>query len=83
MMQLRIVMCAGMLLTYLEVGVGYQWARMSGLHLNGIPTGFPAFSSDDTTGAISYQFILGGAVPIPAVRGLAMTAEYRFLALAH
>ena len=65
--------------TYLGVGVGYQWARMSGLHLNGIPTGFPAFSSGDTTGAIAYQFILGGAVPIPAVRGLAMTAEYRFL----
>jgi OmpA-OmpF porin, OOP family len=64
---------------YLGVGVGYQWARMSGLHVNGAPTGFPAFTSGDTTGAIAYQFILGGAVPIPAVRGLAMTAEYRFL----
>jgi outer membrane protein OmpA-like peptidoglycan-associated protein len=52
---------------------------MSGLHVNGAPTGFPAFSSGDTTGAIAYQFILGGAMPIPSVRGLAVTAEYRFL----
>ena len=50
---------------YLGVGVGYQWARMSGLHVNGTPTGFPAFTSGDTTGAIAYQFILGGAMPIP------------------
>jgi OOP family OmpA-OmpF porin len=64
---------------YVGVGVGYQWARMSGLHLNGTPTSFPAFTSGGTTGAIAYQFILGGAMPIPSVRGLAMTAEYRFL----
>jgi len=64
---------------YVGVGAGYQWARMSGFHLNGAPTGFPAFTSGDTTGAIAYQFILGGAMPIPAVRGLALTAEYRFL----
>jgi len=64
---------------YVGVGVGYQWARMSGLHVNGTPTGFPAFTSGDTTGAIAYQFILGGAMPIPQVRGLALTAEYRFL----
>ena len=64
---------------YQGVGVGYQWARLSGFHLEGTPTGFPAFSSGDTAGAIAYQFILGGAVPIMAVRGLAMTAEYRFL----
>ena len=64
---------------YVGVGVGYQWARMSGLHVNGSPSGFPAFGSGDTTGAIAYQFILGGAMPIPAVPGLAMTAEYRFM----
>jgi outer membrane protein OmpA-like peptidoglycan-associated protein len=64
---------------YVGVGVGWQWARLSGFHVNGAPTGFPAFNSGDTTGAIAYQFILGGAVPIPAVRGLALTAEYRFL----
>jgi len=64
---------------YVGVGVGYQWARMSGLHINGSATGFPAFTSGGTAGAIAYQFILGGAMPIPSVRGLAITAEYRFL----
>lgn len=66
---------------YVGVGVGYQWARLSGFHLNGTPTGFPAFTSGDTVGAIAYQFILGGALTIPQVRGLALTAEYRFMGM--
>src|SRR5262249_30284621 len=64
---------------YVGLGVGWQWARMDGFHLNGSPSGFPAFNSSDVTGAIAYQFILGGAMPIPSVRGLALTAEYRFM----
>ena len=44
-------------------------------------TGFPSVASNDTYGAIAYQFILGGAVPIPSVRGLAMTVEYRFFGM--
>ncbi|HET7881184.1 MAG TPA: OmpA family protein, partial [Acetobacteraceae bacterium] len=63
---------------YVGVGVGYSWARLSGFHLNGVPTGFPAFSSGDVPGAIAYQFILGTAFNIPYVRGLALTTEYRF-----
>jgi OmpA-OmpF porin, OOP family len=62
---------------YVGVGVGYQWAHLSGFTASG-ESGFPSIASDDTYGAIAYQFILGGAVPIPSVRGLAMTAEYRF-----
>ncbi|MFL5289849.1 MAG: OmpA family protein [Rhodopila sp.] len=63
---------------YVGVGVGYQWAHLSGFTASAA-SGFPSIASDDTYGAIAYQFILGGAVPIPSVRGLAMTAEYRFL----
>ena len=63
---------------YAGVGVGYQWARLSGFHVNGSPTGFPSITTGGTKGAIAYQFILGGAMPIPQVRGLALTAEYRF-----
>ena len=63
---------------YVGVGVGYQWAHLSGFTASARQLGSPAFASDDTYGAIAYQFILGGAVPIPSVRGLAMTAEYRF-----
>jgi OmpA-OmpF porin, OOP family len=64
---------------YIGVGVGYQWAHLSGFHAQGTPTGFPSITSDDTRGAIAYQFILGGAAPIAPVPGLALTAEYRFL----
>ena len=62
---------------YIGLGIGYQWAHLNGFTASAA-SGFPSVASDDTYGAIAYQFILGGAVPIPSVRGLAMTAEYRF-----
>jgi outer membrane protein OmpA-like peptidoglycan-associated protein len=62
---------------YIGVGLGYQWAHLSGFSTSGVG-GFPNIASNDTYGAIAYQFILGGAMPIPAVRGLAFTVEYRF-----
>ena len=65
---------------YIGAGVGYQWAHQSGFTASGT-TGFPSVASNDTYGAIAYQFILGGAVPIPSVRGLAMTVEYRFFGM--
>ena len=40
---------------YAGVGVGYQWTRLSGFHVNGSPTGFPSFTTGDTKGAIAYQ----------------------------
>jgi OmpA-OmpF porin, OOP family len=67
---------------YAGLGVGYQWAHFDEVHAYG-PGGFPRIASDDTRGALAYQAILGGAVPISAVPGLAMTLEYRFLGLAH
>jgi OmpA-OmpF porin, OOP family len=63
---------------YIGVGVGYQWAHLSGFSTSGVG-GFPNIASNDTYGAIAYQFILGGAMPILAVPGLAFTVEYRFL----
>ena len=65
---------------YIGVGAGYQWAHLAGFTASG-STGFPSVASNDTYGAIAYQFILGGAVPIPSVRGLAMTVEYRFFGM--
>jgi OmpA-OmpF porin, OOP family len=56
------------------VGVGYQWAPLS-LSSGGV-------SASKTAGAFAYQAILGAAIPIQAVPGLAVTAEYRFLGLA-
>jgi outer membrane protein OmpA-like peptidoglycan-associated protein len=65
---------------YVGVGVGYQWAHLSKFSVSGVG-GFPSVTSDDTRGAIAYQFILGGAMPIPQVYGLALTAEYRFFGM--
>ena len=59
---------------YVGLGVGYQWAHLKGFTASG-SSGFPSIASDDTRGAIAYQFILGGAMPIPQVYGLALTAE--------
>lgn len=56
------------------VGVGYQWAPVN-LSAGGV-------SATKTAGAFAYQAILGAAVPIAAVPGLAVTAEYRFFGLA-
>jgi OmpA-OmpF porin, OOP family len=63
---------------YIGAGVGYSWTRMSGVHVNQLPNDSPNITTGGTSGAIAYQFILGGAMPIPQVRGLAFTAEYRF-----
>ena len=56
------------------VGVGYQWAPLK-LNAGGV-------STSSTAGAFAYQAILGAAIPIPNVPGLALTAEYRFFGLA-
>jgi OmpA-OmpF porin, OOP family len=56
-----------MVVPYAGVGVGYQWANITDF---------------GTKGSFAYQAILGAAIPIPAVPGLAVTGEYRFMGLA-
>ena len=51
---------------YAGLGVGYQWAHFDKVYVSG-PGGFPRIGSEDTRGALAYQAILGGAVPISAV----------------
>jgi OmpA-OmpF porin, OOP family len=66
---------------YIGAGIGYQWAIEQNLHGTAIGGGsFVGKNSDK--GSFAYQAILGAAVPITAVPGLAITAEYRFLGLA-
>jgi OmpA-OmpF porin, OOP family len=67
---------------YAGIGVGYQWAHLDGFHLYG-PGGFPYITSADTRGALAYQAIIGDAIPIQSVPGLAFTVEYRFLGMAY
>ena len=66
---------------YVGVGLGWQWSQLKGFtaSANNGPNGFfPSVASNDTYSAIAYQFILGGAMPIHSVPGLALTTEYRF-----
>jgi outer membrane protein OmpA-like peptidoglycan-associated protein len=65
---------------YVGAGAGYQWANMQDLHAGG-PLGSVSFGKQ-TEGAFAWQVMVGAAVPIQSVPGLALTAEYRFMGLA-
>ncbi|HSU07445.1 MAG TPA: OmpA family protein [Acetobacteraceae bacterium] len=67
---------------YFGVGVGYQWAKLQDARVYGTNLGVGSITSDDKRGAFAYQAIVGAAIPIPPVPGLALTAEYRFMGLA-
>jgi opacity protein-like surface antigen len=70
---------------YLGIGVGYQRAQLNNFVAGGTGTlvaATPAFiTSQDTRASFAAQGIVGGAFDIAAVPGLALTAEYRILAL--
>ncbi len=70
-----------MITPYVGAGVGYEFANEQGLkaYSPGTAGGFAA--SNDTQGSFAAQAILGVALPLTAVPGLALTAEYRFMAL--
>jgi OmpA-OmpF porin, OOP family len=65
---------------YVGVGVGYQWAKETNLHITA--PGFSSSASNDTEGKFAYQGIIGAAFPIVGAPGLALTADYRFMGLA-
>ena len=62
---------------YVGAGVGYGWAAVNGTSTNAAGTA----NIDDTQGGFAFQGIVGAALPIDAVPGLSVTAEYRFFAL--
>jgi OmpA-OmpF porin, OOP family len=64
---------------YVGIGGGYQWAQDRNLHASG--AGFTAAARTDTVGKFAYQAILGAAMPIPGVPGLAATLDYRFMGM--
>ena len=70
-----------MMQPYIGAGIGYQdviWQNMNIVPLGG----GGAFAKNTSRGSLAYQAILGVAVPVDAVPGLAITAEYRFMGLA-
>jgi outer membrane protein OmpA-like peptidoglycan-associated protein len=70
---------------YVGVGVGYSWAQDKNARFygNGGPAvGNTQLRTNDGRGDFAYQAIIGAALPIAAVPGLALTLEYRFQGLA-
>ena len=67
---------------YVGAGAGYVWTNMNNLTINSPPDPpFPAATAHNngTQGGFAYQAIAGLAFPMPAVPGLSLTAEYRFM----
>ncbi len=67
-----------MVTPYLGIGVGYQWANEQNLNVSTPNYGYQV---SQVEGSFAAQAIVGVALPIDAVPGLALTAEYRFMAL--
>ncbi|BFL65203.1 Outer membrane protein A [Roseomonas mucosa] len=67
---------------YVGGGVGWIWTdldNVGGTRVNSVGRPGDTITVDDTAGAFGYQGIAGLAFPIPAVPGLSLTAEYRYL----
>ncbi len=68
-------------LPYLGLGVGYAWQEYDSVNVRARGTTgstLPQFEVQGTDGRFAYQAIVGAALPISSVPGLALTAEYRF-----
>jgi OmpA-OmpF porin, OOP family len=65
---------------YVGLGAGYIWTEWRNLRGTSTATGLRVHS-DDTDAQFGYQAILGVGTPLTwlVVRGLALTAEYRFM----
>jgi OmpA-OmpF porin, OOP family len=68
------------LVPYIGAGVGYQWANWKNASLYSYN---PAVSGsvNSVEGSFAYQGIVGAALPIAPMPGLALTAEYRFMGM--
>ncbi|MCA3271311.1 MAG: OmpA family protein [Roseomonas sp.] len=67
----------GGIVPYIGGGIGYIWHDYQDVGAS-FPNGDKTVYNGNT-GAFGYQAILGAALPIASVPGLALTAEYRFM----
>ena len=66
------------MLPYVGVGVGYAWQQLDGLRISSWPNPANYYARfSQTEGGFAAQGIVGLSFPIPAIPGLAITAEYR------
>ncbi len=65
---------------YIGLGAGYVWDEFHKLNATSLPSG-QRLNIDQSAGHFAYQGIVGAAVPLTqfGVRGLSLTAEYRYL----
>ena len=78
---------ASWVVPYVGVGVGYEeidehFSAYNTATVGAVVPGGLHVTGSNAKGSFAYQFILGGAFPMAAVPGLAITAEYRFLGTA-
>jgi hypothetical protein len=66
---------------YVGLGLGYQRAHLSDFSAGGSGPGAVTVTSNDTRASFAVQGILGVAYNIAEVPGLALTADYRIMAL--
>jgi OmpA-OmpF porin, OOP family len=72
------------LVPYVGLGIGYQRAKLNSFSATGTAAAgalTPTVTSGDTRASFAAQGIVGAAFNVPAVPGLALTAEYRIMAL--
>ena len=67
----------GGIMPYIGGGVGYIWHDYQDVGISYSSGNKTVYNGN--TGAFGYQAILGAALPITSVPGLAVTAEYRFM----
>jgi outer membrane protein OmpA-like peptidoglycan-associated protein len=67
----------GGIVPYIGAGAGYIWHDYQDVGISAVNGDKIVYNGD--TGAFGYQAILGAALPIASVPGLAVTAEYRFM----
>jgi OOP family OmpA-OmpF porin len=67
----------GGIVPYIGAGAGYIWHDYQDVGISTSSGGKIVYNGD--TGAFGYQAIVGAAIPITSVPGLAVTAEYRFM----
>jgi outer membrane protein OmpA-like peptidoglycan-associated protein len=70
----------GGIVPYIGAGVGYIWHDYQDVGVSFSDGSKIVYNGN--TGAFGYQAIVGAALPITSVPGLAVTAEYRFLGTA-
>jgi len=68
----------GAVAPYVGAGAGYVWHEYDSARLSGSSFGGQDVI-DGNEGSFAYQAIVGVALPIASVPGLALTAEYRFM----